>query len=179
MTELLQTSRFLLRPFSIEDAQNLFDLDMDPRVHRYLGNHTVETLDQSQKILEDILQQYDRNGIGRWVIQDKETGSFIGWSGLKLEHEDGIGSYFDIGYRLKPEFWGQGIGMETANKWLKYGFEELELPEIVGVAHIGNQASNKILRKIGLKYRKHHYWEDMMCNWYSLTAEEYQEIKNS
>ncbi|MGB0777981.1 MAG: GNAT family N-acetyltransferase [Flavobacteriaceae bacterium] len=164
MSKIEYTKRFELRPFSLDDAGHLFHLDNNEAVHRYLGQNPVKDINQSVKIVEDLLQQYKNNGIGRWAIFRKEDGRFLGWSGLKLEDE----GYYDIGYRLLPEFWGQGIAFETATFWLDYGFKTLNLPDIIGDAHIGNIASNKVLRKIGLKYRHHLYWNGIMCNRYGL-----------
>jgi len=158
------TERFELRPFSLDDASLLYELDKVEAVHKYLGENPVKSFDQSVKILEYILEQYEKNEIGRWAVIRKEDGKFVGWSGLKLEDE----GYYDIGYRLLPEYWGQGIAFETAKFWLDYGFKVLNLPEIIGDAHIGNIASNKVLRKIGLKYKHHLYWNGLMCNRYGL-----------
>lgn len=176
MIKPFETKRFYLRPLNLGDLRDMFELDVNSEVHRFLGNKPVTHLAQVRQNLEDIMSQYSRHGIGRWAVIDKLTGDFLGWSGLKYEYEPGYGHYYDIGYRLKEQFWGKGIGSETAMAWLKCGFDQLKLKSISGIAHIGNHASNRILRKIGLQFQNHFYWEDILCNWYTLNEKDYRKV---
>lgn len=170
-TIIVETERFLLREIQDTDAPHLFALDSDPKVHRYLGNKPFTSLSQSEETVRLVRSQYLENGIGRWAVIDKRTGEFIGWSGLKLEKQlrpERV--YYDLGYRLKPAYWGQGIATETAKAALKYGFETLLLSEICAAAHCDNHASNAVLQKVGLLFRETFHHEDEPCNWYGITA---------
>ncbi|WP_293741921.1 GNAT family N-acetyltransferase [uncultured Pedobacter sp.] len=84
---------------------------------------------------------------------EKTSGNFLGWSGLKLitETTNNHINYYDLGYRFSKRFWGKGYAAETAIAVIHYGFTELKLNEIIGIADINNLGSIHVLEKVGLK----------------------------
>lgn len=170
MEFIVETPRTYLRPIVKSDAQNFFDLDSDPEVHRYLGNNPVTDIKQSEEVIEYVLKQYEEYGFGRWAVIEKESGDFMGWSGLKYEtllrNEM---NYYDLGYRFKKQYWGKGIATETALASLKYGFELMDVDWIGAAADTANGASNHILKKLGMKYSEDFYYENTKCHFYILT----------
>ncbi|UKN00665.1 GNAT family N-acetyltransferase [Paracrocinitomix mangrovi] len=173
-----ESERFIMRRITEDDVQDFFELDSDPEVHKYLGNEPVSSLHQSAKMINDVLAQYEKFGIGRSAIIDRETNDFIGWGGIKYETLpfNKMNGYHDIGYRLKQKYWGNGIATEVSIAALKYGFEELKLERICGGAEVGNIASNKILEKIGLTFINQFYIDDLLHNWFEIGAEEWEKI---
>ena len=101
----------------------------------------------------------------------------MGWSGLKLEDKptNGYVNYIDVGYRLRREFWGQGIATESAIASLNYGFEILNYDVIYGAAEVENIGSNRVLKKIGLSFKEEFDYEGTPCNWYGLKKSEWLE----
>jgi ribosomal-protein-alanine N-acetyltransferase len=169
-----ETDSLLLREIVESDAKDLFELDSNPDVHRYLGNKPIKTLAEIEEIISYIRKQYHDNGIGRWAVVDKKTREFIGWSGLK--HETKLRKdfhYYDLGYRLKPKFWGKGIATETAFLSLNYGFSEMKLSHIYACAHVENIGSNKVLKKVGFQFLEAFKYEDMLLNWYEFDSKNF------
>jgi RimJ/RimL family protein N-acetyltransferase len=163
-----------------EDDEGMFALDSNPDVQRYLGNKTLDNIEQSRAIIALIQKQYTDFGIGRWATIEKSTGAFIGWSGLKWmsksENNQKPNPYHDIGYRFIPKYWGKGYGTESAKAALKFGFEQLNLSKIIGTCHEENKASRHILEKCGLKFKnKFLYQNELPCDWLSITKEEWQQ----
>jgi ribosomal-protein-alanine N-acetyltransferase len=149
----IETERLLIRDLEEYDAKGIFQLDSDPDVHEFLGKNPINTIDEAKQVIDFIRNQYVDNGIGRWAIIDKKTDDFIGWTGLKYEQGLRVDfSYYDLGYRLRKKYWGKGIATESAIQSLKYGFEKLDLKEIGAAADVDHLVSNKILKKIGLKF---------------------------
>ncbi|MFC1224967.1 GNAT family N-acetyltransferase [Pedobacter sp. BG31] len=148
-----ETERLILRELMPADAEGMFELNSDPDVHRYLGNKPVTSIEQSIAEIEFIRKQYVENGIGRWAVIEKTSGNFLGWSGLKLitETTNNHINYYDLGYRFSKRFWGKGYATETAMAVIDYGFTELKLNEIIGIADINNLGSIYVLEKVGLK----------------------------
>ena len=173
----IETNRLILREIEESDAQGIFELDGDPEVHRYLGEKPIKDIEESKSIINYIRNQYEEHGIGRWAVIDKKTDEFVGWSGLKYEKEvrDEM-YYYDLGYRLKKKFWGRGIATETAIESLKYGFQVMGLKEIYAGAHIDNIASNKILKKVGLKFLEVFEYDGAPHNWYRIDKNEWGEL---
>ncbi len=171
MTFNLETERLILRELRMSDLEGMFELDSDPEVHKYLGNNPVKTKEESQKIIENIINQYEKYGIGRWALINKKTGEFMGWSGLKINtNMNGITNFYDVGYRLIKRFWGQGYATESGIKAVDYGFKVLKLPELYGITEVEHQASHRTLLKIGLKYVEDFYCEEekLKLRWYKI-----------
>lgn len=172
----IETDRLILREIEDYDLQGVFELYSQPEVHMYLGEELVKSMKEAESIIDYIRNQYKQNGIGRWAVIEKETNDFIGWSGLKIEDEVREEmDYYDLGYRFKKEYWGKGIATETALVSLKFGFQEMNLTNIYAGAHVDNIGSNKVLKKVGLKFIEKFEYESMPHNWYGITKQEWQE----
>lgn len=165
-----ETERLILRELMPCDDAGMFELDSDPEVHLYLGNKPVTSIEQSREAIAFIRSQYIENGIGRWAVIEKATGNFMGWSGLKLitTEINGHTMFHDIGYRLIKKYWGKGYATESAIAALNYGFNELNLTEIYGMADVDNKGSNNILKKIGLSFIEVFDYDGIMHNWYKV-----------
>jgi [ribosomal protein S5]-alanine N-acetyltransferase len=149
MDAVIETSRLLLRTFTINDAQLIYDLNNDPEVIRYTYD-PITDLEHAKHILETvILPQYALYKHGRWAVHIKQSLEFIGWCGLKYRPEQ---NEVDLGYRFKQSSWGKGYATEAAFASIKYGFEKLNLPRIIGRAVPGNAGSLRVLEKCGMQF---------------------------
>ncbi|MEL6972223.1 MAG: GNAT family N-acetyltransferase [Bacteroidota bacterium] len=174
MKVFVETDRFLMREFLESDVDELFLLESDPEVYRYLGMPAVASKDQMPEMIAYVRQQYVDNGIGRWVVIEKDTGVLVGWSGLKYETVVQPGQpYFDLGYRFRREYWGKGIASETARASLDYGFKVMQLEQICAAAHIENIGSNRVLQKMGMRQGELFHFEGMPHNWYLLDRQDW------
>jgi ribosomal-protein-alanine N-acetyltransferase len=107
MKFIIETQNLILRDFTNDDVHDYFAMDSLPIVHRYLGDNPLQSLEQATHIIEKVRNQYEQYGIGRWTVIEKSTGKYVGWSGLKFvtEIENNRSEYYDVGYRLHPDFW--------------------------------------------------------------------------
>lgn len=167
MTIYTETPRLLLRELQATDAPGMFALDSDSEVHRYLGNQPVQTLAQSQEIIAFVRRQYAENGIGRWAVELKETGEFLGWAGLKLIREpiNGHNNFYEVGYRLIRQYWGHGYATEAAHASVTYGFNALRLPVLYAIADMRNLASRAVLAKVGFQHAGEFEHEGVATAW--------------
>lgn len=169
-----ETERLLLREILPDDLHGLYELDSNPEVHKYLGNKPITSIEHAKDAIQYIRNQYKDHGIGRWAVIDKSTSEFMGWAGLKLvtkKINDHI-SFYDLGYRLIPRYWGKGIATEASLASLDYGFNELELTTIYGMADCDNAGSNKVLRKVGLSFINEFEYDGIKHNWYEITKKQ-------
>ena len=168
---ILETKRMILRKFEAEDLEGMWELDSDPEVHRYLGNDPITDKNFLKGVIQSLQTQYAENGIARWAVINKETGEFMGWSGIKYvtETTNGHVNFYDVGYRFKQKFWGMGYGFESAEAALRYGFDVLQLQELYASAHIHNLASNAILKRLGFELENRFFYENEENNWYKIT----------
>jgi len=152
---ITETERTTVREFVSRDLEDLFRLDGDPDVMRFIGDGRTQGYEQTRQNLASIIAQYAASsGYGTWAVNEKAGGKFIGWVCLKnLDNTEEI----EIGYRLLKEFWKVGLATEVAREILRYGFEDLGLERIVAVANPENAASQKVLARIGLGFEKYAY----------------------
>ena len=170
MKLILTTKRLILREMRHEDAPQLFKMDANPNVHKYLWNKPNTSITEIHDYITLVRQQYQKHKIGRFVVVLKQTNELIGWAGLKfntVEVNKKI-NFFDIGYRLNENLWGNGYATEAALAWQKYAFENLHVKTLHAAAHTDNVASNKILQKIGLIATEKYVEENVLWNWYEM-----------
>ncbi len=171
----IETENLILREFRLTDAEDFFKMDSLPEVHRYLGNTPVQSIDQVIHTIEFIQSQYASFRIGRWAAIEKSSGNFIGWSGLKYVTEltNNRTGFYDVGYRLHPNYWGKGYATQSAMAVLTYGFKNLPLDEVIGTCNIHNKASRRVLEKCGLKFVENFMWKTIPCDWLSISKSDW------
>nr|WP_255669524.1 GNAT family N-acetyltransferase [Myroides oncorhynchi] len=138
----------LLRELTTADAENFYQLNLNPNVIRYTGDDTFSDVEEAHVFLANY-SDYKRNGYGRWAVIRKEDNAFLGWCGLKYNADI---DETDIGFRFYEEYWNMGYATESAKACLDYGFSQLRQKVIIGRAMKDNIASIKVLEKIGLRY---------------------------
>src|ERR1051325_1180088 len=81
MLFFLETDRLWLRQFTEADVDNLFDLDSDPEVMRFVsGGAPTPRAAIEADILPSFLAYYERfAGYGLWAAIEKASGEFLGW----------------------------------------------------------------------------------------------------
>jgi len=167
MKKILETNRLLLRELNVDDAENFYNLNLNPNVIKYTGNSSFKNIREAKEFLENY-QDYKLNGYGRWAVINKETNEFIGWCGLKFgEMENEI----DIGFRFFENEWNKGYATESAKACLDYGFEKLNIKRIIGRAMKENIGSIKVLKKIGLEYERDTNFEKQKAVIYKIEKE--------
>lgn len=148
--ENLISKRLLLKPLTVEDAKEIYELNKDPDVIKFTGDNSFANISEAEKFLISY-NHYEKWERGRYAVFLKENNTFLGWCGLKYHEESGE---TDLGYRFRKEFWGKGIGTEAATIALKDGFERLHLKRIYAEANSENKGSIRIMKKIGMKFYK-------------------------
>ncbi len=151
----LETKRLLLRPLELSDAEAMFAMDNNPNVHKYLWQQPTQEVSGIIKVIGMVQKQYENNKIGRFATILKETGEFIGWTGIKFvnDHvENGNTNFYDYGYRLDEKFWNKGYATEASIAWLEYGFNQMKIEKMNAYTHAENGASNHILQKVGFQF---------------------------
>ena len=150
MKSVLETQRFFLRELQEDDAESFFQLNSNPNVLQFTGDEPFANVEEARLFLQNY-QEYQKFGFGRWAIISKENQKFVGWCGLKFHPVTGE---VDLGFRLFEGFWSQGIATETAKACIDYGFNSLNLNEIIGRAMKDNLASITVLKKCGFVFSK-------------------------
>jgi hypothetical protein len=164
------TERLILRKLTPEDLDDMFLLDSNPDVVKYVGIKPLTKKEESLKMIENLINQYKKNGTARLAVIEKESNQFIGWSGIKLltDEVNGFKNVYELGYRFLPEFWGKGYATEAALASLDLGFNQLNADKIYAYADVENENSHKILTKLGFENKGAFLDDGDNCYWYEL-----------
>jgi RimJ/RimL family protein N-acetyltransferase len=147
---ILETERLLLRQFSAEDAEFILEQVNEPSFIQNIGDRGVRTLDDARAYISNgPVASYAKNGFGLCLVTLKETGESIGMCGLiKRDTLNDV----DIGYAFLPKFWGKGYAIEAARFVKAYAKDVIRLKRIVAITDPANEASIRVLEKIGLRF---------------------------
>jgi RimJ/RimL family protein N-acetyltransferase len=149
----LHTARLELVPLNDGHLEFELKLDSDPEVFRYLDGraHTPAEIEEAH---ERRLHAGEKiPGLGFWV--GCRAGQFVGFWMLQPPHgpdQRQVPGEADLGYRLLPRWWRQGLASEGARELLRHGFEEVGLDRIFAQTLAVNVPSRGVMLSIGMSY---------------------------
>jgi RimJ/RimL family protein N-acetyltransferase len=149
---VLETDRLTLRQFTEDDVDNLFELNSDPEVMRYLtGGRPTPRETLRDEIIPFHLGVYERlDRLGTWAAESAATGEFLGWFHLRPGPGADI-TNVDLGYRLRRSAWKKGYATEGSRALINMGFAGLGVEQVFGHTMTVNTASRRVMEKCGLR----------------------------
>ncbi len=173
--QILETDRFLLRPWAHEDAPRLLDIQSRVEVMRWLGDgepKLMKDLDEAHARIDKYAERSTTAPLGFWAVAPKEGGPPAGTVLLLTLPNDEAGE-IEIGWHLHPDSWGKGSATEAARAVLAHGFAH-GLPEILAVTHLDNHPSMGVCRKLGMTGQGVvEKWYDGPSELFRITAEDW------
>ena len=146
----LESDRLLMRARRPADLQAAWEIDTDVTSLTFIGveRWVPDRLRHQRWFLRGMEHDaWPRVG-GNWMIEEKASGSVIGWCGLFPMPNRGP---IEIGYCLHPAVRSRGVAREAAARVLRHGFEDLNFDPICGVTDPANWRSQRVLQAIGLR----------------------------
>lgn len=148
---LITTKRLGLRDWQDKDIAAMAAISADPKVMQFFPSTQSE--EHTKKFIERMQSQFAEKGYCYFAAELLATRKVIGFIGLSYQnYEASFTPCVDIGWRLSPEVWGQGLATEGARACLSYGHEKLGLDTIHAIATAHNIPSIKVMEKIGMQY---------------------------
>ena len=148
----IETARLILRPFVLEDVDALHAAVYgDPDAMRFIPPGFPRPLEKTRSVVEFFIDQAERNGYSAWAMTLKDSSELIGQCGLGWLPEI---KQTEVLYALGKAHWGKGFATEGAQASLRYGFSTVGLGKIVALAHVDNIASQRVMQKLGMTYRR-------------------------
>lgn len=149
---VIETQRLVLRRLGTDDAEFILDLLNQPSFLRYIGDKEVRNNEDAIRYIQTgPMASYERFGFGLYLVELKETGVSIGICGLLKR--DSLPDV-DIGFAFLPSYWSRGYALESAAAVMTYGREARGLRRIVAITSPDNDASIRLLEKIGLRFER-------------------------
>ncbi len=142
----LETSRLILRPLTVDDAEAIFKWAGDPRVNKYMIYPLYKSKEEAKPWIETLYEDEKKLDYG-FVL--KETGELIGSGGLYY-HEDI--DVWSVGYNLAFDFWKHGYTVEAIEKIIDYAKSKYQVRAIAGTFAIGNYGSMRVMEKLGMTF---------------------------
>lgn len=150
MHVILETPRLALRQFTEDDTENLFELNSDPEVMRYLNGGPTPREEIRDKIIPFHLSVYDRfDKLGTWAAESVPAGEFLGWFHFRAGPGADV-TNIDLGYRLRRSAWNKGYATEGSRALIRMGFTELGVKRVFAHTLTVNKASRRVMEKCGL-----------------------------
>jgi RimJ/RimL family protein N-acetyltransferase len=148
---VLETPRLILRQFTENDVDNLFNLNSDPAVMRYLtGGRPTPREEIRDQVLPFHLAVYGRlDRLGTWAAESSASGEFLGWFHFRPD-PDGDITNIELGYRLRRPAWNLGYATEGSRALINRGFTELGVERVFAHTMTLNAGSRHVLEKCGL-----------------------------
>jgi len=167
----MNTPRLLLRPFGDDDLEEMAGLMANTDFMRFsLG---IFSREQTAAFLEKVRKR-DREGLpSQFAVVLRANERLIGYCGFFAQIVDGV-EEIEIGYRLHPDFWGQGLATEAARAVRDFGFDELKLPRLISLIHPDNVASKRVAEKNGMTPEKETVFRGFPTIVYSISRGQQQ-----
>lgn len=147
----LQTDRLWLRGWRVADRAPFAALNADREVMQWFP--AVLTAAESDGLAGRLSRSLERDGFGLWAVEERSSGSFLGFTGLARPAFDApFTPAIEIGCRLARDAWGNGFATEAARAVAAFAFDDLGLLEIGSFTSVGNERSRAVMRRLGMRH---------------------------
>lgn len=148
--KILETQRLTLRTIDPDDAAFYYELVNDPTWLEFIGDKGIRSVEGARTaIIEGPCTMQAKLGHSLYVMERKSDGRPLGLCGLIKR--DSLPEV-DIGYAIRPAYFGQGYTYEAAAAVVVYAREQLRMKRLLGITSPGNVNSIALLAKLGLSF---------------------------
>ena len=146
-TPTIKTNRLILRKFTEDDLEALYQIYRDEEVNTFLPWFPLKSLGEARQLFQErYASQYALPQAYAYAICLKEDNYPIGYIKVAMEE------HHDFGYGLRKEFWHQGIVTEAARAVIEQGKKD-GLPYITATHDRNNPRSGGVMKNVGMKYQ--------------------------
>jgi RimJ/RimL family protein N-acetyltransferase len=183
LTTLL-TNRLRLEPFSEEHLLGLNAMNSRPEVMRFLSGQP-ETLQQTAAGIARVQRCWSAWGTSWWAFVDLNTGRIAGAGCVQYLRKEAVppddpmsllGSPLEIGWRLHPDFWRQGLATEAAHRMTAFAFERFDVDELLAVRNPENLDSARVMDRLSMSYRGLEQWYGTTVAVHALSRLQWQQL---
>lgn len=173
---IIETARLILREYTIQDFEALYEIMSDPEIMQNYPKPFDE--ERTKNWIEWNLNNYKEYGFGLWAVVLKETAEFIGDCGLTIQNIDG--EYLpEIGYHIHKKYWRRGFGSEAAKAVRDWAFEHTKYDCLYSYMKYTNVGSYSVAAANGMRKIKEYPDENNGISYaYAITRREWEELKN-
>jgi RimJ/RimL family protein N-acetyltransferase len=127
-------------------------INADQEVMKWIADGSVTDYERTAAAVASCERHWTDHGFGLFAVQVRDTGELAGFTGLAIPtFLPEIMPAVEIGWRLGRRHWGQGLATEAAHAALRFAFTDRGLDRVVSVHQVGNDASGRIMQKLGMR----------------------------
>jgi len=173
--EEILTARLRLRPWQRSDLGPLAKIFAEPEVWRFPFGRGL-TLQETETYLSRKIEEQHSGPSSPSAAEERSTGRLLGYVALSPpDWFPALMPSVEIGWRLDPAYWKQGLATEGARAVLEHGFTKMDLDEIISIYEPENAASGRVMQRIGmhLDCETRHPFFDVPLHIYRLSRAEW------
>ncbi len=183
-TTTLHTRRLRLEPFEDRHLDGLHAMNSLPEVMQFVGGQT-ETKEQTAAVIARVKRCWEAWGTSWWAFIDTKSERVAGAGCIQYLRRDASppedlnslkNNPVEIGWRLHPDFWRQGLASEAARRMAAFAFESFPIQELVAVRHPDNIASGWVMDRLGMQVRGLEPWYGTTVTTHVISRAEWQRI---
>lgn len=171
----LNSQALSLRELSQSDTDALYKVYGDATTVEHLS-FTPRTLGQCAVVIDSAMKDAEAEPRTVYMLAVVHDGEFVGAARLAKDDRPHAAQ---IGFALRHDLWGRGLGTELVGLLLRLGFGELRLARIWGARSPDNPASAAVMNRVGMieegRIRRHLWtgtaWRDSVTH--SILSEEW------
>jgi [ribosomal protein S5]-alanine N-acetyltransferase len=164
----LKSKRLGFRCWSPDDLPLAQDLWGDIAVTRFLGG-TFSTEEVSRRLEREIARMQTLQ-FQYWPIYSLADDDHVGCCGLRPYRPEN--QIHELGFHLRPKYWGQGLAVEAAQAVIPFAFSSIGAKGLSAGHHPDNLASKKVIEKLGFRYSHHEFFEGLGLDYYLLIQDD-------
>jgi RimJ/RimL family protein N-acetyltransferase len=149
----LLTPRLRLRLWREQDGRGLVAINRDPEVTKFLNSPVDEAA--TEAFLGKTVRHWEEHGFGHFALEARDgplAGRLVGFVGVAYPtFMPPLADRPELGWRLAPDAWGQGLATEAALAARDDAFDRLGLPELISIIHPENVRSRRVAEKVGMR----------------------------
>lgn len=178
----LHTDRLRLEPYDDHHLDGLNAMNSLPEVMRFVGGQT-ETREQTAAVIARAKRCWQAWGTSWWALVHLNTGRVAGAGCVQYlrreaappEDLDSLRhNPLEIGWRLHPDFWRQGLASEAARCMAAFAFHRFPIQELLAVRHPDNLPSGRVMDRLGMRQRGLEPWYGTMVAVHVISRAEWQ-----
>ena len=163
---ILHTTRLRLEPISERHLDGVDAMDTIPEVMRYISGEPA-TREQTAAWISRVQRCWHAWGFSWWAFIDPNSDRVAGAGCIQharreAELPEDLNTLrrnpLEIGWRLHPDFWQQGLATEAALRMATFAFNEFSARELIAVRHDDNARSARVMEKLRMRYRGLETW---------------------
>lgn len=161
----LTTENLVLKRYESIDENDFIRLFTDAAVMKHVGDG-VMTAEQARAFWRKLFEKLYPENFNIWAVLSKKNSKYVGHAGIYPRPTSK--NDWEFVYFLKQSEWGKGCATEIAGAIIKFGFEELNLPEVFATIDDDHAASIRVAEKAGMTFSHYEFDEDGRFSVYSI-----------